>query len=229
MSIRVYTFLFVLWTALSGCRTGSDLPIDPDYDFVPLETGRYSVYEVQETHYERNTSPVQRTYQLKETIGPTYTDVTGRTAYRLLRYRRISSDQPWQVDSIWSARLVNNEVIRTENSQDFVKLVYPVSNGLRWNGNRYNLLEPDEYEARNVGQPFSVSGNDIPTVTVVAQNDSTLIILDKRLDTYAHKIGMIYKERTYLKFCTDTRDCLGKNQIDYGIRQIYRIQTYGKK
>ncbi|SOD80786.1 hypothetical protein [Spirosoma fluviale] len=230
MSIRICILLILLWTAFGGCRSGRDASILPEYDFIPVETGRYTIYDVQETQYTRNTPPVQRTYRLKETIGPAYNDVTGQPAYRLLRYRRISDDQPWQPDSIWSVRLVNNEVIRTENGQDFVKLLYPASDGLIWNGNRYNVFKPNRYEARNVGQPFSVSGKEFrSTITVVAQDDSTLIGQTKRVDVYAHQIGMIYKERTYLQFCTDLPTCLGKNQIDYGIRQIYRIQTYGKE
>ncbi|GAB3014150.1 hypothetical protein GCM10027185_06510 [Spirosoma pulveris] len=206
------------------------MAIPPAYDFMPLETGRYIIFDVQEIQYARSTSPLLRTYRLKETIGPAYTDVTGQVAYRLLRYRQISNGQPWQPDSIWSVRLVNNEVIRTENGQDFVKLLHPVSDGLRWNGNRYNLFGPDGYEARNVGAYFNVSGKEFrKTVTVVSRNDSTLIEQTKRIDVYAHQIGMIYKERTYLQFCTDTPACSGKNQIDYGLRQIYRIQTYGKE
>ncbi|ADB37698.1 hypothetical protein [Spirosoma linguale] len=230
MSSRLYILLLVLLIATGGCRRGTDAPGIPEYDFMPLEAGRYRIYDVQETQYARNTLPLQHSYRLKETVGPAYTDVSGHRAYRLLRYRQTSNSLSWQPDSIWSVRLVNNEVIRTENGRDFVSLLYPVSNGLRWNGNRYNLWQSEEYEARNVGQPFSVSGKEFgETVTVIASNDSTLIGQTKRVDIYAHQIGMIYKERTYLQFCTDTPACLGKNQIEYGIRQIYRIQTYGKE
>ena len=86
------------------------------------------------------------------------------------------------------------------------------------------------YEARNVGQPFRVLTklfND--TATVVAQDDSTLVSQEKRLAVYAREVGLVYKERTSLQFCTATQACVGKNQIDYGTRQIYRIQTYGKE
>ncbi|WP_240625903.1 hypothetical protein [Spirosoma pollinicola] len=222
--------LLALCSVLSGCRLPNELPVTPDQNYFPLETGRYIIYEVQENLYVLHTEPVQRSYQLKEVTGVAYTDVTGQTAFPLRRYRRATADQPWQADSLWSARLVTNEAIRTENSQDVVSLLIPISNGLRWNGNRHNSYDVEMYEARNVDQPFRVLTKLFnETATVVAQDDSTLVSQEKRLAVYAREVGLIYKERTSLQFCTALQTCVGKNQIDYGTRQIYRIKTYGKE
>lgn len=109
-------------------------------------------------------------------------------------------------------------------------MLFPISNGLTWNGNRHNIIGSDEYEIRNAGQPFRVLAKSFnETVTVVAQDDSTLVSQEKRMAVYARQVGLIYKERTYRQFCTTSSACIGKNQIDYGIRQVYRIQTYGKE
>ncbi len=232
MSSRFYTLLPVLFVGfiLVQCQSPATEPVTSGYDYFPLETGRYIIYAVQENQYALHTAPIRRTYQLKEVIGSAYTDVTGQTAYRLMRYRRTSTSQPWLPDSIWSARLVNNEAIRTENGQDFVNLLFPVSNKLSWNGNRHNALGQNSYEVRNVGQSFHVLAEQFSeTVTVVAQDDSTLVGQDKRIDVYARQVGLIYKERTSLQFCTAAPACIGQNQIDYGTQQIYRIQTYGKE
>ncbi|MFD2574132.1 hypothetical protein ACFSUS_26080 [Spirosoma soli] len=215
---------------MAGCQSLTTEPSSPGYDYFPLETGRYTIYDVEENQYRLNSVPIPRTYQLKEVIGAVYSDVTNQPAYRLMRYRRPNATQPWQVDSIWTARLVNNEGIRTENGADFVKLIFPIDNQIRWNGNRLNTRGQDDYEMRNSGQPYRVSNKEFPeTVTVVAQNDSTLIAQDKRIDVYARQVGMVYRERTQLQFCSSTPTCIGKYQIDYGIRQVYRINTYGKE
>ncbi len=217
-------------SGLSGCQLPSTEPITSGYEYFPLETGQYRIYDVQEQRYGLQVAPVERTYQLKEQVDQSYTDVTGQTAYRLLRFRRATEQDSWQADSIWSARLVNNEAIRTENGQDFVKLMFPVRNSLSWNGNRRNASEADDYATRNAGQAYYVLDKRFDeTVTVVAQDDSTLIGQDKRVDVYARQIGLIYKERTQLQFCTATSACTGHSQIDYGIRQVYRIRTYGKE
>lgn len=215
---------------LMGCQSSTTEPLTSGYDYFPLETGRYVVYDVQQQTYPINTSPIQQTFQIKEVIGKAYADVTGLTAFRLMRYRRLSESQPWQTDSVWSIRIVNNEAIRAENGQDLIKLLFPVQNSLSWNSNLRNAADADVYEMRNVGQNYYVQGKQFDeTVTVVEQDDSTLINQDKRIDIYARHVGLIYKERTQLQFCTATPACIGRSQIEYGIRQVYRINTYGKE
>ena len=190
--------------------------------------GHYVIYDVSEQRFSLTSAPVQRTYQVKERVGQRYTDATGQPAFRLLRYHRSTAQQPWQPDSAWSVRLVNNEAIRTENGLDFVKLVFPLGDRLRWDGNRYNASGRDEYEIRNSHQPYRVQPVSFgETVTVVAQNDSTLVSQDKRLEVYARQVGLVYRERIQVQFCSSSPGCIGRNQIDYGIRQFYRIQTYG--
>lgn len=215
---------------LLGCQPHTSEPVTPDYDYFPLETGRYVVYDVQEQRYVVNAAPIQRAYQLKEVVGPSYSDVTGQIAYRLMRYRRATESQPWQADSVWSVRIVNNEAIRAENGHDFIKLLFPARNLLTWNGNQRNAAGSDDYEMRNVGQAYYVLGKQFDeTVTVVEQDDSTLTAQDRRIEVYARQLGLIYKERTQLQFCTATPACIGHSQVDYGIRQVYRINVYGKE
>lgn len=232
MSVRHITFflsLFQIWLLVS-CQLSTPELTAPDYDYFPLETGRYCIYDVQKEQFTPTSLPTRQNYQLKEVIGLPYIDVTGQTAYRLMRYRRTDERQAWQADSVWAVRLVNNEAIRSENGLDFVMLLFPVGNQLRWNGNGRNSREPDDYMARNAGQPYNVLAKQFDrTVTVVAQNDSTLIAQDKRLDVFARQVGLIYRERTHLQFCTASSACIGKNQIEYGTRYIYCIRTYGKE
>ncbi|GAB3513697.1 hypothetical protein GCM10027341_56030 [Spirosoma knui] len=230
MSRRLYTLCtsVAFLVLLTGCEPTSPAR-SPGFEYFPLDAGRYVVYDVQEQYYALNSAPIQRSYQLKEVTGPAYSDVTGQTAFQLTRYRRSSASEPWQADSIWSARLVNNEAIRTENGQDLVKLVFPVSDQLSWNGNRHTTREPDDYIIRNSNQPYRVSDKQFDqTATVLEQNDSTLVSQDKRLAVYAKTVGLIYKERTQLQFCSSTPACIGTYQIDYGIRQVYRINAYGR-
>ncbi|WP_080240380.1 hypothetical protein [Spirosoma rigui] len=219
-----------LFLACLGCQPGTSAPDAPGYDYFPLETGRFIVYDVTERQYSLVTPVVQRTYQLKEVTGPAYTDVTGSPAFRLLRYRRPAENQPWQADSVWSVRRVGDEAIRTENGVNFVTLHFPVSDLLRWNGNRYNSIGEDSYETRNSGQPYRVSDTQFDkTVTVIAQQDSTLVSQDKRIEVYARSVGMVYKERVQLQYCSSSPACIGSYQIDYGIRQVYRIRSYGNE
>ena len=228
--LRCISLALVVIAVAIGCRSASTNPVSTGFDFFPLSTGHYVIYNVDERRYSLTAPAVQRTYQVKEVVGAPYADVTGQPAYRLLRYRRLVESQPWQTDSVWSARLVDGEAIRTENGLDFIKLRFPVSDRLRWDGNQRNSLGQDPYEARNSGKPYRVSDKEFSeTVTVVAQQDSTLISQDKRLEVYAKQVGLIYKERVQLQYCSSTPACIGTNQIDYGIRQVYRFHSSGRE
>jgi hypothetical protein len=231
MNVQQVTWVALLYSLLFyGCQSGINESLTSDDEYMPLETGRYIIYDVEEKHYSLSTAPILLTYQLKEKIGASYTDVTGQPAYRLLRYRRMSDKQLWQTDSVWSARKVNNEIIRTENGRDFVQLLVPVSNQLSWDGNRINTLGSDTYTARNVGEIYRVQGKQFDqTVTVVGQTDSTLISQTKNIAVYARQVGLIYKERMNVQFCTSSPACFGHNQIDYGTQQVYRIRALGKE
>ncbi|WP_461099301.1 hypothetical protein [Spirosoma luteolum] len=225
-----FGYLLLLAGGLGGCQASLPSASDPGFDYQPLEPGRYVEYAVSETRYALNAPAVQRTYQLREEIGQPYRAVDGDTAYTLLRFRRSTAAQNWQTDSIWTIRRQTNAVIRTENGLDFVSLLFPARDGQTWNGNRLNALGEDDYTIRNAGQPYRVSAAGFDqTVTVVAQDDSTLVSQDKRLAVYARGVGLIYRERIQLQYCSSSPACIGTNQIDYGTRQYYRLTGYGTR
>ncbi len=226
-TIMRYFVLLIALLLLLNCRYNT-IELTADSTYFPLETGRYVVYAVDEERFAPNAAVQRQTYQVKEIVGANYTDVTGRPAFRLLRFRRNDTAQAWQPDSVWSVRLTANAAIRTENGVDFIKLVFPLSNRLRWNGNRLNNIGEDIYEVHIADEPYRVLNKTVrPTVRVIQQNDSTLVSQDKRTELYARHVGLIYKERIQLTYCTATPACTGKNQIAYGIRQIYRLIDHG--
>lgn len=217
---------------IGSCQTRSSPRPDPTADSVyfPLASGQYILYDVSEHLYSLTASPVTRTYQLKEVVGLVYTDLTGQPAYPLQRFRRNQAGQPWQPDSVWTARRTSTEAIRTENGRDFVKLVFPATENTRWDGNQLNALGGDDYEIRNNTLPFRVQANVFDrTLTVIQQNDSTLLSQDKRLEIFAPQVGLVYKETRRLQFCSSSPACIGTGQVAYGFQQIYRIQSYGKE
>jgi hypothetical protein len=228
--MRCFTALFVsfCWFLLLSCTSSETTPLDPGYDYLPLVTSRFITYEVTEQRFSLTGAPVTSTYQLKETVGASYTDVTGQPAFRIQRFRRPNERVPWQTDSLWTARTDSRMAVRTENGADFVKLVFPLINRSRWNGNRFNRFSEDVYELRNLNQPFTVGTQTFAeTATVFQQNDSTLVSQDRRIEVYARQIGLVYKETVQLQFCASSPACIGKAQIDFGVRRYVRVANYG--
>ena len=199
-------------------------------EFFPKEVGRFVEYDVNEEEVTLGRPATIRHYQLKEVISEQYIDPTGQVAYRIARFRRNLDGQRWQPDSTITLRLKLDYAVRNENGRDFVKMVFPPAEKMAWNGNIYNSLGEDNYELKNVNKPYKAGETTFDhTATIVQQNDSTLVNQDTRVEVYAAGIGLIYRERINVQFCSSTPACVGKAQVDFGTRQYVRFKNAGKE
>ncbi|MES2732918.1 MAG: hypothetical protein V4714_14280, partial [Bacteroidota bacterium] len=105
----------------------------------------------------------------------------------------------------------------------FIKIIFPLREGLKWNGNVFNSRAADDYQMKNVGKRYSVDSQLFEeTLTVVQHNDSSLVNQDKRVEVYARNIGLIYQEKIVVQFCSD-ENCLGKGKVDFGSKRSQKI------
>jgi hypothetical protein len=222
--------LFVLGM-IFGCQKQYDCgcfyPTNGKDFFYPV-VGQSVIYDVQEIQYALTTTPTIKNYQLKEVLASISIENDGKEALRIERYRRENDSQKWAIDSVFLAKKEIDKALKTENNVTYVKLIFPVSEGLKWNGNAYNVLGDDSYELKKLNQSFQTNGQNFSkTLTVVQQNDSTLVDLKRRLEIYAEGIGMIYQEKTNVSYC-NSGDCLGKGKIDFGTKYILKIKSHEK-
>jgi hypothetical protein len=213
---------------LLACESSQDQLPTVGYDYFPLEIGRYIIYDVSESNYSL-TSPVStKTYQLKETITSQFVDLTGRETYKIERSRRTTEAQAWQTDSVFTAQLSTDRAIKTEGNQSYIKILFPIRKGQKWNGNLLNAQNTTNYEIDDVARSIKIGINSFDNVLSVKQKaDSSAVSLDKRTELFAQNIGLIFKESTQFFYCYET-NCLGKGKIDYGTSKIMKIISYGK-
>ena len=63
--------------------------------------------------------------------------MSGDTIYKLNRFFKRNEADPWQRINTWTIQKNKSNAIRTEENIKFVKLVFPVKEGLRFDGNVY--------------------------------------------------------------------------------------------
>lgn len=218
----IISFLFVACDNIN-----SNLPLSQDGGkFFYPNTGQSVVYDVEDTQYELTGKFTLKTYQLKESIASTFKDLDGKDALRIERYRRKNDSQKWTIDSIFIAKKEIDKALKTENNVTYMKIVFPIKEGLKWNGNAYNSLGNDIYELKKVNQKFKTNGQNFDnTFSVIQQNDSTLVDLKRRIEVYAENVGIIYQEKTNVLYC-NSGDCLGKGKIDFGTKHILKFRNY---
>lgn len=199
-------------------------PQDGGKFFYP-NIGQAVVYDVEDTQYELTGKFTVKTYQLKEVNASIFKDADGKEALRIERYRRDNDTQKWTIDSVFIAKKAIDKALKTENNVTYVKIIFPIKESIKWDGNAYNSFGSDTYEMKKVNQTFQTNGRKFDnTISVIQQNDSTLVDLKRRIEVYSENIGLIYQEKTNVLYC-NSGDCLGKGKIDFGTKHILKFRN----
>ena len=227
----VLFYLSIVWI-VSSCSSST---VEPDaarlgYTYFPLEEKSFAIYEVEETIYSLTATPVTRNYQIKEVIAEPFRDLSNEEAFKVMRYSRQSTTADWELDSVWVAKRTANRAIRTENNRSFVKLIFPVEESQKWNGNVLNELGADEYEFSQVAKPFTIANQPYTsTATVMQVNDSSACNMKRVYEVYAQDIGLIYKEKILVDYRQTNNICEGLGDIQAGVQLYQKLINYGKE
>lgn len=213
----------------AGCEAEESPHLDTGSAYFPLKKGIFQVYSANEIRYSAMGEPVTLAYELMTEVVDSFPSPQGQYTYVIHRSRRSTEKEPWEELDTWSARKDNREAIVSEGNTPFVKVIFPIRSGTRWNGNAFNTMGDDEYELKDIDQPFEVNGMTFEKTLIVEQerNEDFIVFRDERQEVYALDVGLVYKVITQLNYCTDD-NCLGQQKIESGIEMKLVIKQYGK-
>ncbi|WP_149242703.1 hypothetical protein [Dyadobacter sp. 32] len=213
--------ILLLIASTIGCRPEKEIAGADSY--YPIKSGKSSVFEVTKTFYSITAPPRVTQHTIQHTIGESYTDPAGQNVFPVT-YASRTNDLVWKADSVTAVWQTQNLVMGLENGQTIVKMHLPLQERSVWDGNAYNSLGQRRFEIINLGKPRQVGTVTFPnTVTIVRQNDSTLLSQKKHIEVYAEGVGLIRKEIIYINFCYST-DCK-PGTIQSGWQEINVIKT----
>ncbi|MCU0354251.1 MAG: hypothetical protein MUD08_11025 [Cytophagales bacterium] len=223
--------LLVSGLMLAACASSEETP-DPSrlgYDFVPLEVGSYTDYDVFQVTYpfdQVEVRPDTQRYQLRELVADTITTLNREKGFVIHRLTRQRPTQTWRLDSAWLAWQTPGLFMRKENNVDYIKLPLPPRDGLTWNGNQFNNFRPENYTVSGFDQPYELKDTTYPrTVTVVQSDESNAVLTDQRLEVYARGTGLVFKKRVQIRY-RQQGGTVGGNVPESG---IYLTQTIRKQ
>ena len=173
---------------------------------------------------------IVESFQLREEIVDSFLNAENDTTYILHRSKLDTASGLWVIDSVWSVRRTLSQAIVVENNVPFVKLGFPVTEDLTWNGNGLNILDEELYAIDSLGVSRTLDVNEFPTTLKVVQSDieDTIIRFDQRSEVYALGVGMIKKSKLVLNYCA-TVDCLGDGIVESGVVFDQELLDYGPK
>jgi len=236
-SCRFFVLLILILTAC-----GSEDPISTEIgiNYFPLRTGSQWIYQVEETVI--NQSVEEKTiYELRITVVDSIKNDQGAYAYIFNRATRTAAESPWQSVGTWSAFVNKNQVIQNESNINFVKMIFPLFSGSRWDGNQYNNL-PDNgnlfngqgsetYALTELDDPMILStGLEFQQTSTIIQNNflDPIVGTDQRQEVYARDVGLIFKEVIQLEYCS-TPSCLGQQKVDKGVMYVQTLTSYASQ
>lgn len=206
--------LLVSFWATTKC-SHSDLT--PDLTYKINENSTY-IYSVEEQKYTVSEPPSTTNYYVKE-VFLKQDSTNNEIRFDVEQYKRKSATDSWQFVGIYQLIQTPDQLVKMENNLPRVLLSFPVNTQTEWNQNQFNSEQPLVRSYKNIGETFM---QQTPTYAVYEINDSTLINLNRRFEVYHPQKGMLFKENTALNYCQSSPDCIGKGQIDFGTRTIWK-------
>ena len=205
---------------LNGCNGSStidDFELDFGYDYFPLKIGKFQTYVVDSTLYDigDNEEIIVTNSQtfVMHLVADTISDNLGRSGFKIERYERLNDTLDWELKDIWSAYRSEEGAEWIEENLRFLKMVFPVKEGVDWDGNRFidattiipiagesvEVFKSWYYETLSVGQSELIEDMAFDDVTTISQADSeNLIELRQSTEKYARGVGLIYREMKIL-------------------------------
>lgn len=225
-------YLPVVLLTIVGCGDEERAKQLSDAEYFPLRRGFYQVYAVHERKYQLQVETENSMYQLKTEVIDSFVNQEGGYTYTIHRSKRITANDAWEFQHVWSVRMNAANVVVSEENTPFVKIAFPAVELRKWDGNALNNLAADEYILATTGNSYPLeTGITTEDYIEIVQEDSydPVLFLNKRQEVYARNIGLIYHEITDLVYCSDADECeVGQQVINNGTIYVQTLIEYGQ-
>lgn len=207
-------------------------------DYFPLQVGKYITYNLDSTVFVNfGQDEVVNHYQAQDVVDAQITDNLGRPAFRIIRYLRTDSTQPWTPNDVFMAVPTANTLEYVENNLRFLKLSLPIKEEFSWPGNSYidsysvdlgvTYLADWSYVYDSVGVPLTINSLNIDSTITVDERDEFLgqdpsiagtQYAEKTysIEKYGKGIGLIYRD--FLHWEYQGPESLSPGYTGYGVR-----------
>ena len=187
--------------------------IDSGEEYIPLAVGQNWIYDLDSIIYDPEPGEIvidTLSYQMKYEVLDTFRNGEGQLSYRIERFVRNTDTSSWRVTDVWTTHIEERRFVWNEENQPFVKLIFPLKEDSKWDGNA--LFDDDNVSIKIRGENIDiykfwadyevisrgaeeVNGTQYEDVITVLQVDREITI-EKRysVEKYARGVGLIFKE-----------------------------------
>lgn len=196
------TLSAILSLTLMQCKKETESVSGGGKEYYYYKKGDERDYVVDSSYYEWTTGNYKQ-YQLlvTEKVVDTFTDLQGNLALRIEQYVSRDSGRSYQFYALNPIVANSSGLQRVEQNQRYVKMITPVKDKKKWNGNAFNNFGYQEYKFSGVAIPYHNGRHRFANcVQVIQQDDSTLISSDRNVEVYGRDTGLVYRYNKSIRY-----------------------------
>jgi len=213
--MRTAPVFAILLFLMSACDRVEETPVViPGPEYFPLETGRYIIYKVDSSRTILNVS-TSYSFEMKISVGASFVNGEANTSYIIQREKRANASQPWKPAGTWTAWKSIRQAVVSEGNTSYIKLQFPLSNGIQWDGNALNAKGGDDRCNGIECDRYEVTQTDPDVIVTQANTPDDPLKADVRVETYRKDVGLVYKESSVLEYCDE--ECFGTGFVNDGV------------
>lgn len=229
-------FVIIVFFAACKKKTEPASSIDLGKDYYPDKLGKYIIYDVDSIVYDEFTfDSTFYKYRIKEKLEEEFIDNENKKAIKLVRYiKKYNSLKPydsipWVIKDVWQVNVNTNNIEVVEENIRYSKLIFPVKQNSKWDGNVKNAIGEWMYTYSYIDQSEVINSVSCDKTCLVIQKDfRTLISWQYYAEKYSRGIGLVNREIIDIKHPVTSTNTAIEN-IPNKIGTIYKskIITYG--
>ncbi len=197
MKTLSYIAVFILFISVACNKKQEQLLIDYGYNYYYMVPNKSYVYLVDSISYNDNTNTIDTfKYQLKYSIDTS--NVVAPNTYRIMRFARLNDTALWQEKESYFIINNNSNIELIEDGIHYIKLIFPVADGKKWNANVTNNFYPQWYQYKNIAKPYFVNDSLYSNTITVFFTDNNAIEELEKTSVYAKNVGLICYKNTYI-------------------------------
>lgn len=206
--------VFTLSIGFYSCTKKSE-QFTGDYskNYFPLEIGKHIIYDVDSTIWDDFFCvKTPHSYQIRWDIADTFRDNQFRLSYRIDTHIRPSDTAEWKTHRVLYVTPTETTLEMVEENLRFTKMIFPIQNGLSWNGNAaiskldadFQLYQNWNYYYEKFSEPFNNGFVYFDNTVTVNAVDEAVNNPETQPGNYASRtfskeifaqgVGMIYRE-----------------------------------
>lgn len=216
--------LLLLPAMIASCGENETeaVPTGQDLNYFPLDSGYTWTYQVDSIFYDGfKLSSDTFHFQVRHTVFDTFTDHLDRVAHVVLRERDTGSG--WMIERQFNIVKTDRAVEISERDVRVVKMVFPVRDYQRWDGNTHNTGQKVDFRYRNVDAPLDVLDSAYDKTVQVEELDYQNVIEDYYVFShYARHAGLVEFYERQIKRKNS------KGDFVEGAEVHYRLLSYSK-